>query len=864
MSTPSLLDMKSPASSSSSASASSSASSRAKKRSASYSVQGSSSRVSPIQKKKGTFGAGGAGSAASTGSSFHGDDGGVVPVRVYASDLGVPEGTFWTCHLVMDTTAEDLLTKIGIRLNLESSELALFSRSPPPELHVLEIQENNFLLPLYKLWEFQQVDYRFIVRFRPKPTTAASSSEKSSKQSSTRSSALKTPSSSSSPSASPSSSPPSSHRSKRGKKHPKSSSSSNSSTGSSSSSSSTSSNKSKRSKKHNRSGSTPTALQQPLPTDRQPVPSLPPTYRGPLTPGESTGHRHSAGSPLNGGSNDEQDPPPPLPPTPHSTRESRSPLDESGSVEGEQATNKDQAEEAIYGEEEDDEEPEVTVTSKEATAEGDLRNVSGSSSSAALGGLGSIPRADSFAPVASTETDMDSDEDPEDREETTPASAGNRTQAAAPEKSSSSAASSSFAQAMPSDADVTRSPSASSYYCPILKKQVSMAKEATPRREAKERLRHQAINEVVQTERDYIADLEILQKVFLGPLREEKILSDQEIIDVFSNIEAITRTNKALLVELETRIAECKKEVYGNISEQDQIVGERLLIGPTFSQLAAYLKMYAIYTNNQQSSMDLVKSLQSSNPRFARFLQEQLENPICAGLPLIGFLIKPVQRLCKYPLLLRELIRNTPNKHEDKPELTTAYKEIDATVHAINESKRNSENTRSIMDIIHLIEEGDQLRLLTPTRRFHRTLELEYVSSKKTRPLTLFLFNDLLVGATPPRRKRNKPGPLQLHSWIPLGRCLARKLPPTTDFAHAIQISHVGHSQFVVVASSEEQSVRLLDDLLDGYRRAQAASGERRGSWHGESPRLDQSLLDKLSKRHKATEPSFSSRVQML
>jgi RhoGEF domain len=145
--------------------------------------------------------------------------------------------------------------------------------------------------------------------------------------------------------------------------------------------------------------------------------------------------------------------------------------------------------------------------------------------------------------------------------------------------------------------------------------------------------------------------------VFITPLREGEILSDKEITGVFSNIEAITRTNKALLVELETRIAECKKEVYGNINEQDLIMGERLLIGPTFSQLAAYLKMYAIYTNNQQSSMELVKTLQSSNARFARFLEEQLANPICAGLPLISFLIKPVQRLCKYPLLLRELIR---------------------------------------------------------------------------------------------------------------------------------------------------------------------------------------------------------------
>jgi hypothetical protein len=58
----------------------------------------------------------------------------------------------------------------------------------------------------------------------------------------------------------------------------------------------------------------------------------------------------------------------------------------------------------------------------------------------------------------------------------------------------------------------------------ILKKQVSLDVEATPRRQAKERLRHLAIHEMVQTERDYIADLEILHKV--GESSSDAFLSE--------------------------------------------------------------------------------------------------------------------------------------------------------------------------------------------------------------------------------------------------------------------------------------------------------------------------------------------------
>lgn len=35
------------------------------------------------------------------------------------------------------------------------------------------------------------------------------------------------------------------------------------------------------------------------------------------------------------------------------------------------------------------------------------------------------------------------------------------------------------------------------------------------------------------------------------------------------------------------------------------------------------------------------------------FLQEASQNPECRGLDLQAWLIKPLQRLCKYPLLMR-------------------------------------------------------------------------------------------------------------------------------------------------------------------------------------------------------------------
>ena len=45
---------------------------------------------------------------------------------------------------------------------------------------------------------------------------------------------------------------------------------------------------------------------------------------------------------------------------------------------------------------------------------------------------------------------------------------------------------------------------------------------------------------------------------------------------------------------------------------------------------------------------------QSLNGRpFRKFLEDCSRQPQCRNLDLPGFLIKPVQRICKYPLLIK-------------------------------------------------------------------------------------------------------------------------------------------------------------------------------------------------------------------
>lgn len=56
-----------------------------------------------------------------------------------------------------------------------------------------------------------------------------------------------------------------------------------------------------------------------------------------------------------------------------------------------------------------------------------------------------------------------------------------------------------------------------------------------------------------------------------------------------------------------------------------------------------------------------------------------------------SFLIKPVQRVMRYPLLLMELLGATPESHHDRPQLTQALQAVKEINVNINEYKRRKD-----------------------------------------------------------------------------------------------------------------------------------------------------------------------------
>jgi hypothetical protein len=63
-------------------------------------------------------------------------------------------------------------------------------------------------------------------------------------------------------------------------------------------------------------------------------------------------------------------------------------------------------------------------------------------------------------------------------------------------------------------------------------------------------------------------------------------------------------------------------------------------------------KLYAHYCSTQRLSTSKLKQYLLEYPALKQYLHSMYSKPICRSLRLEDFLIQPLQRLCKYPLLL--------------------------------------------------------------------------------------------------------------------------------------------------------------------------------------------------------------------
>uniref|UniRef100_A0A3Q2IBM2 Rho guanine nucleotide exchange factor 17 n=1 Tax=Equus caballus TaxID=9796 RepID=A0A3Q2IBM2_HORSE len=196
-----------------------------------------------------------------------------------------------------------------------------------------------------------------------------------------------------------------------------------------------------------------------------------------------------------------------------------------------------------------------------------------------------------------------------------------------------------------------------------------------------------------------------------------------------------------------------RKHVTMTLLDTEQSYVESLRTLMQFSK-DVLVNIYSAYVDNFLNAKDAVRVAKEARPAFLKFLEQSMrENKEKQALS--DLMIKPVQRIPRYELLVKDLLKHTPEDHPDHPLLLDAQRNIKQVAERINKGVRSAEeaerHARVLQEIESHIEGMEDLQ--APLRRFLRqemVIEVKAIGGKKDR--SLFLFTDLIVCTTLKRK----------------------------------------------------------------------------------------------------------------
>ncbi|XP_034562328.1 uncharacterized protein arhgef4 isoform X2 [Notolabrus celidotus] len=249
----------------------------------------------------------------------------------------------------------------------------------------------------------------------------------------------------------------------------------------------------------------------------------------------------------------------------------------------------------------------------------------------------------------------------------------------------------------------------------------------------KEQMRTNVINEIMSTERDYIKHLKDICEGYIKQCRKRTdMFNEEQLRTIFGNIEEIYRFQRKFLKGLEKKF-----------NKEQPHVSE---IGCCFLEHQTDFQIYSEYCNNHPNAcVQLSKVMKVNKYVFffeaCRLLQKMID------ISLDGFLLTPVQKICKYPLQLAELLKYTNPQHRDYKDVEAALNAMKNVARLINERKRRLENIDKIAQWQSSIEDWEGEDVLSRSSDLIFSGELTKLSQPqaKSQQRMFFLFDHQMV-----------------------------------------------------------------------------------------------------------------------
>lgn len=261
----------------------------------------------------------------------------------------------------------------------------------------------------------------------------------------------------------------------------------------------------------------------------------------------------------------------------------------------------------------------------------------------------------------------------------------------------------------------------------LVRSKVTLNVTAPPKTCATARKRTEILKEIYNTELTYVKDMIAVSTHF----------TEQFFVDNGVSVDVFRRTIKSVA------------EIYP--THQNFLAAMRPLghvlessIGSTFLEFIPYFKATSFHVANYATANQEITDLLKRNPTFRASVQQK-----CASFfderTIESILVTPVQRIPRYPLLLRDLLKSTSSKHWDYDDLTKANTEITSVLKSMDERKRGQDELNLVVQLQQKF--GNNYNVMSSGRK--GLGQLENVKVNNDFKASFYLFNDILLCVRP-------------------------------------------------------------------------------------------------------------------
>ncbi|XP_062413084.1 FERM, ARHGEF and pleckstrin domain-containing protein 2 isoform X3 [Sardina pilchardus] len=327
--------------------------------------------------------------------------------------------------------------------------------------------------------------------------------------------------------------------------------------------------------------------------------------------------------------------------------------------------------------------------------------------------------------------------------------------------------------------------------------------------------------EILTTERTYLKDLEVITVWFRSAVIKENAMPEGLMTLLFSNIDPIYEFHRGFLKEIDQRLALWEGRSNAHVKGDYQRIGDVMLRNMSaLKEFTSYLQKHDEVLTELEKATKRLKKLETVYKEFE--LQK-----VCY-LPLNTFLLKPIQRLMHYKLILERLCKHYTPEHRDHDDCKEALKDVAEIAAQLQSSLIRLENFQKLTEL-----QRDLIgieNLTAPGREFIREGCLYKLTKKGLQQRMFFLFSDMLLYTSKGVTATNQ---FKVHGQLPLhGMILIVLDAPVEESENEWSVPHCftiysAQRTIVVAASSKVEMNKWIEDLnmaIDMAKKSQEKS----------------------------------------